>query len=124
MISMASALRMFSICACALVALGFVMFAADQAGEGSRKQVALVDGVKSPAPSDRGERRREREQGPLREAVDDANDLLLAPFSGLTGSSEIWVQRIMPAAIALLVYGLGLALLANALPQPRRGNHA
>lgn len=121
---MASVLRLFSICACALVALSFAAFAADQAGEGSRHQVALVEGEKAPAPGASGERRRESEQGPLREAIDDANDVLLSPFSGLIGSREIWVQRIVPAAIALLVYGLGLALLANALPQPRRGNHA
>jgi hypothetical protein len=116
---MAVAVRLFSICACALVALGFVLFAADQAGDGSRHQVNLVGGVESPTPTDHSERRREREQGPLREAIDDANDVLLSPFGGVIGSRDIWAQRIVPAGFALLVYGLGLALLANALPRPR-----
>jgi hypothetical protein len=116
---MASAVRLFSICACALVALGFVMFAADRAGEGSRHQVELVGGVDSATPTERGEQRREREQGAVPEAIDDANDLLLSPFGALVGSRDIWVQRIVPAAFALLVYGFGLLLLANALPRAR-----
>ena len=59
----------------------------------------------------------------MREAIDDANDLLLQPFSGLVNSPSNWVMHGVPALLALLVYGLGLGLLANSLPKtaPRRG---
>ena len=118
---MEALLRWAGIAACALVLIGFAAFAAEEADRGSKGQVAKVDGASSaPAPTERGERAREKRHGSLREAVDDANDVLLSPFSEVTGSSNVWVRRLVPTALALLVYGLGLLMLANYLPKRRR----
>jgi hypothetical protein len=44
---------------------------------------------------------------------------LLGPFAALVGSENAWVMHGVPALMALLLYGLGLGLLANALPKQR-----
>ena len=70
------------------------------------------------------ERVRETQHSSVRELVDDANDILLAPMSGLIDSDKIWSQRFVPALLALLLYGLGGGLLANTIPkkQSRAGD--
>ena len=89
-------------------------FASDEAERGSAAQVESID------PSAAAERKREGRSGPVREVIDDANDVLLAPFDGVTESRNAWVRHLIPAALGLLLYGLGLMLLANYLPKPRR----
>jgi hypothetical protein len=44
----------------------------------------------------------------------------VSPFTGLIDSSNLWIERVVPGALALLLYGLGGMLLANALPKPQR----
>jgi hypothetical protein len=116
---MAALIRVLAVVASALVVIGFVTFASEHAAHGSRSQVAKLGAdLNEPAPPATTERRREREHGRVREALDDANDVLLAPFSNLVGSDDIWVRRVVPGILALLVYGLGLGLAANYLPKP------
>lgn len=72
------------------------------------------------APTPEEEAERERLNGTFREAVEDANDVLLAPFSGLMSSADTrWATHGVPALLALLLYGLGLGTLANMLPKYR-----
>ena len=105
--------------ACAIVLFGFLTFAGDEAARGSDQQVARIgQALGDPAPTQRTERQREKEHGAPRELLDDANDILLAPFSGVVDSKDAWVRRVVPTALALLAYGLGLTLLANFLPRP------
>ena len=48
------------------------------------------------------------------EVIDDADDVLVAPFAPVVSSSESsWVQRGVPTLIALIVYGFGLSFLAR-----------
>ncbi|MGH3992058.1 MAG: hypothetical protein ACRDSN_06280 [Pseudonocardiaceae bacterium] len=106
------------------------MFAVDQSQEGSATQVDALDGSKGhvisdaaidvPAPEPRVERAREARHTGIREAIDDANDILVTPFTGLINSSNVWVERMVPAGLALLLYGFGGMLLANAVPKRRR----
>jgi hypothetical protein len=127
---MGSVLRLAAIAAAALVALSFLFFAVDQSREGSATQVDSVDDSKSkassdaaidvPSPEPRVERAREARHTGIREAVDDADDVLVSPFTGLIDSSNLWIERVVPGALALLLYGLGGMLLANALPKPQR----
>ena len=124
---MGTLIRLMAIAASAIVALGFVMFAVDELNEGSQtQQQALqseLEGGASPsvaaatAPSD--EEAREQQHGSVREAIDDANDVLLNPFDGLVDSGNSWVQHGVPALLALLLYGVGLGMLANFLPKQR-----
>jgi hypothetical protein len=125
----ASLLRLIAVCLSAVVALGFIMFAVDEMNRGSKTQqqaVAQATGVPepnavppSPTPSD--EAIREHEHSKAREAVDDANDELLKPFANIVGSKSNWVTHGVPALLGLLVYGLGLGLLANLLPKATTG---
>jgi len=127
---MGSIVRIVAVTATVLVALSFVFFAVDQLTEGSETQVRALanDGkratsqaeIDTPAPEPRVERLREAQHSSVREYVDDANDVLLSPFTGFIDSDQIWVQRGVPGLLALLLYGLGGTLLANALPKPTR----
>ena len=115
---MAALLRIVAIVACAIVAIGFFAFANDEATQGSSKQVQRIQqAMDDPAPSANEEQLRQRRHGKVRETIDDANDVLLKPFAGIVGSNDPWVTRIVPTVLALLVYGLGLTLLANLLPR-------
>ena len=69
------------------------------------------------APTPGEEAARERRNGGARELIDDANDVLLAPFANLIDSDNGWVHHGVPAVLALLLYGVGLGLLANMLPR-------
>jgi hypothetical protein len=118
---MASTLRLAALVASALVVAGFTTFAVDEAQRGSQTQVRkLGDDLNHPVPSANVEQLRERSHGDARELIDDANDVLLAPFASLVETRSAWVARLVPTALALLAYGLGVSLLANALPQRGR----
>lgn len=110
-------LRLLSIVLSGVVLLGWVLFAVATLGEASRQSAAEVAGRQAaarPDPSPDQERAREAAHGSVREAVDDANDILLSPFADIgAGSESRWVRRTVPAALALLVYGLGLGFLAR-----------
>lgn len=123
---MGSLIRYLAIATSSVVLLGFVLFAVDETARGSEAQqekLALeLDGgggaaAAQIAPGAREERAREASHGQVREAVSDVNDVLLAPFGGLVESGNAWVRNGVPTLLGLLVYGLLLALLANAFPK-------
>ena len=125
---MGSFVRLTAILASALVLLGFAYFATDELSRGSQNQQNQLDAelfkvAEDPAPiapSPALEAKRERVNGPLREAIDDSNDVLLGPFTMLVeGSNDRWVTHGVPALLALLLYGVGLGMLANMLPKHR-----
>lgn len=127
---MASLLRLAAVTAATFVALSFLLFAVDQSEQGSTNQVRAVDGtgglvasetaIDRPAPGREIENLREARHSGLREVIDDVDDFLLAPFTGVARSSNGWVERMVPGTLALLLYGLGGMLLANFLPRPDR----
>jgi hypothetical protein len=110
-------LRTIAILASLVVVVSFGLFAIDETRAASGRSAAEVAGhnatqVANPSPTE--ERARERAHGSVREAIDDANDVLAAPFAGVTGSSNSqWVNRGVPMLLALLVYGLGIGFLAR-----------
>ena len=64
---------------------------------------------------------REKRHGKVREAIDDANDVIVSPFTGVVSpSSSIWLQRAVPALLALLIFGVGVRFLASFLAHGRR----
>jgi hypothetical protein len=110
-------IRLVSIVASLLVVAGWGLFAIDEARSASSATTQEIRGRAAAATSDPSpdqERAREAIHAKPREAIDDANDVLLAPFASVgSGSSDRWVRRSVPAALALLVYGLGLSFLAR-----------
>jgi hypothetical protein len=110
-------LRIVGVLASAVVVLSFVLLAIDEAGDASRRTAAAVAGLQATRtadPSPREERAREAAHGELRETIDDVNDVLIAPFAAIVGDGgSAWVRRGVPALLALLVYGVGLALVAR-----------
>jgi hypothetical protein len=122
-----SAIRLVAIVTSLIVLLGFAFFAVDELNRGSQNQQNALDNElrgdgddPAPvAPSPAEETQRERANSGVRELVDDANDVLLAPFSSLADSNNAWVNHGVPTLLALLLYGLGLGLLANMLPKQR-----
>jgi hypothetical protein len=90
----------------AVVVFSFVLFAVEEANAGSTTQQNKIDNVDQASPSAHAER--------ACELVDDANDQLTSPFDGIAGStSNIWVQRGVPALLAVLLYFVLLRVLAG-----------
>ena len=108
----------FAAVACSLLVIaGWGWFAVDQTSSASKTSQAEIAGDAAsldPSPDPDTERERERTNSKVHEWVDDANDVLLRPFASVAdGSSSKWVRRTVPALLALLVYGLGLGMLAR-----------
>jgi hypothetical protein len=112
-------LRYAAIACSLLVVLGWGLFAWDQTKEASAKTQAEINSQPVAAlvdPSPDVERARERVNGPVHEAIDDANDVMLRPFAPLVASQDSkWLRRTLPAVLALMVYGFGLGLLSRFL---------
>jgi hypothetical protein len=110
-------LRTAAIVASAIVLVSFALFAFDESRNASDAGVASIaglDATRESNPTARQERARERAHASVREAIDDADDVLVAPFAPLTeNTSSSWVARGVPTLLALLVYGFGLGFLAR-----------
>lgn len=125
--AMGSIIRLAAVVMSGLVLVGFALFAVDELDRGSKTQQqalanelqASSDDVAAVPHTARDEAAREAAHGGLRELVDDVNDVLLAPFADIVDSDDAWVARGVPTILALLLYGLGLGLIANMLPGPR-----
>jgi hypothetical protein len=117
-------IRWASLIACAFVVLGFVFFLVNQTSTASQNQATAITGgtevkaesaTKVPNPSPAVEKIREQENDKFHEFVDDVNDVLLSPFTGIINSDSIWVIRLFTLGCALLVYGLAGQYLARAM---------
>ena len=109
-------LRAVARVASVVVLVSFALFALDETREASARSAAEVAGreaAQRPVPTDGQERARERAHGSVREAIDDANDVLLTPFAFAEPSGSAWARRGVPALLALFVYGAGLSFLAR-----------
>jgi hypothetical protein len=120
----AAFVRWVAIFASAFVALSFLYFAVNQTSTASQNQVSAINGAagvkaesatKVPDPAKPVEQLRQEENDKFHEFVDDVDDVLLSPFMGIVGSGNIWVVRLVPLALALLIYGIGGLYLARAL---------
>lgn len=105
---------------CSLIAgLGWLLFALDQTSEASKASAAEISGATirtTVDPDPEVEAAREQAHGDVREWIDDANDVLLRPFTEVAASnSNEWVRRSIPALLAVLLYGFGLGVLARYL---------
>jgi hypothetical protein len=92
-----------------------MLFALEDIGRASTSAENRVqDRYTATAPTPAGERERERRHSQVREAIDDVNDVLLAPFAGVSeDATSRWARRGVPALLGLLVYGFGLGDVAR-----------
>lgn len=113
---LARLLRLASLLACLIALASFVTFAVDEAGNGSSRQQAEVNGVESPGSASATPAHVARESS-LHEALDKAFSTLASPFSGITsGSHSQWTIQIVDTLLVLLVYGFALGFVARLLP--------
>jgi hypothetical protein len=125
--AMGAAIRLLAILASGIVLLGFALFAVDEMNRGSQNQQNALEselggGGGSPAvtaSNPREERMREQRNGSFQEAIDDTNDVLLAPFADMVDTKNAWVANGVPTILGVLLYGLLLGLVANMLPKQR-----
>jgi hypothetical protein len=96
-----------------VVLLSFGMFAVEEANAGSTVQQDKITSVDQPSPSPQTEQARQKKHTQARELLDDANDVLTRPFDGITSSTNIWVERGVPALLAFLLYFVVLRILAG-----------
>jgi hypothetical protein len=110
-------LRTAAVVASAIVLLSFALFALDESRNAAHASAAAIAGsnaTRTSNPTAREERARERVHTRARETIDDADDVLVAPFAPITANtSSAWVGRGVPTLLALVVYGFGLGLLAR-----------
>jgi hypothetical protein len=107
-------LRTLAIVLSLLVATSFTLFAIDDFSRASNESRDRIAGNARPDPTPRDERAREQRNSTVREYIDDANDVLLRPFTGIASHEHSrWAQRGVPALLGLLVYGFGLGFLAR-----------
>jgi hypothetical protein len=110
-------LRAASVVASAIVILSFALFALDESRAASQRSAAETAGLRAARTADPNagqERARERAHSGARELVDDADDVLLAPFAWAEpNTSDKWARRGVPAVAALFVYGFVLSFLAR-----------
>ena len=114
-----SILRWASTIACAILVVSFVLFAVEQSKAGSKHQVNKVEDINTPSPGPQSERQREKKHTDVREAIDDADDVLTEPFAGIVTSGGIWARRGVTTLLALLVYGVIARILIGYLPGRR-----
>lgn len=118
----AATIRWAAILASAFVTMSFVYFAVDQTSNASKNQVSGITGgvsvkaesaTKLPNPPKAIEAIRQKEDDGIHEFVDDVDDVLLSPFTDISKSHSIWVRRLIPLGLALLIYGAGGLYLAR-----------
>jgi hypothetical protein len=96
-----------------IVVASFAMFAVEEAHASSTEQQNKIQAINSPDPTPSEEKARAKKHTQAREWIDDANDALTRPFDGVTTSTNIWVQRGLPALLAFLLYFVVLRVLAG-----------
>jgi hypothetical protein len=110
-------LRLTAIVCSVLIAAGWLMFVVDETKSASAQSTDMIAGNEAATRVDLDpdqERAREKAHSATREHIDDANDILLSPFSSITaGSDNKWVRRTIPALLGLIVYGFGIGFIAR-----------
>jgi hypothetical protein len=107
-----SALRLVSMVTALIVLLSFALFAQDQiSGASDHQQREIVAG----APIDRGISPApvKRRHGQPRRFIDGAAEQLESPFRAVVSTSNAWLGRAVPAALALALYGFGIGWVAR-----------
>ncbi|HEX6713872.1 MAG TPA: hypothetical protein VF066_10815 [Thermoleophilaceae bacterium] len=77
------------------------------------RQVTDVIDIEAPKPPAAIEKVREDEHTSGREAIDDVGDVLMGPFTWIIEGSDGAVRKLLYSALALILYGFLLQVLAD-----------
>ena len=113
-----TSIRWTAIIVSAIVLVSFGLFAIDQTREAStdtRARIADSNKANDPGAAAAAEKAKERttQHSEVRNTIDDANDAITSPFQDIVTSDNIWVERTVPAVLALLLFGVGLGYVAR-----------
>lgn len=126
--------RLFAIVAVCFIVAGLIGFLTDEVRDtstvqatritdpGSTRVVTVTVDISQPDPPAATERLREQQHTSGREVIDDVGDVLMSPFTFLIPGREPWVKRLLYSALALLLYGFVLFVVADWLK--RQGDAA
>lgn len=104
-----------------LVLLGVLLFALDQMHGVTNETRARVDEAVGYVPATATTPAAAEQPNRFERIVADANEILRGPFEGaVPESADVWTRELVPAFLALLVWGVGLSAVANAVSRPRR----
>ncbi len=97
-----------------VIGLSWVMFAVDEVGDASDEQSRKIVDPESTAPAGTTPAPVVKEKRTFRSTVDDAAEWLTSPFDGIVAEDgNVWLRHTVPAILGVLLYGLGLAVLAR-----------
>jgi hypothetical protein len=117
--------RALSVAAVLFIVAGLLGFLTDEVSDtskveatrleslGDAQPVTVIVDISQPDPPAAIERIRESQHTDAREVIDDAGDMLAAPFTGIASGSDPWVRRLLYSALGLLFYGVVLQVLAD-----------
>ncbi len=108
---LAKLLRLASVLICLIVALSFIVFAANKTKSASGHQREELGETSSAIHHGTSTKK----ESSIHKGLDEASEELTSPFSGLASGSSEWGNRIIRLVLALLVYGFGLGYLARML---------
>ncbi|MGK2939857.1 MAG: hypothetical protein ACSLFR_18965 [Solirubrobacteraceae bacterium] len=104
-----------------LVLLGVLLFALDTMHGVTNETRARMDDAIAYVPTAAGTPAAEDPPSRFETIVTDANEILRGPFqSAVPESADAWTRELVPAFLALLVWGVGLSAVAKAVSRPRR----
>ena len=111
-------IRIVSILLTAVVVVSFGMFAWDELGSASKSQAALAGpgGQAVVSARDMHGRLAASENGKARVNIDKVNDAITSPGESIgrkTGNGNIWAMRGLAFIFGMLVFLIGLRLLAS-----------
>jgi hypothetical protein len=107
-------LRTASIAICLIVAVSFVIFAANQTKTASGRQQSALTNSGSGGSSAGGATAAKKNQ--FHQAIDEAASVFTSPFAGIVSASKSeWGDQMVKLLLALLVYGFGLGYVARVI---------
>src|SRR4051794_17579774 len=126
--------RIASVVAVAFILAGLIGFLTDEVRNtsiqqatripdpGSGRVVTSISDLTEPNPPARIEGLRQQNHTKGREFIDDAGDILMAPFGFLINGSQAWVKRLLYSVLALILYGFLAQMLADLIRRQSSGS--
>lgn len=122
---LARLVRLASIVAVVFIVAGLIGLLTDEVRDTSKVQSTRIQDpgtgqtvtrtidIEAPKPSAAIEKIREQEHTAGREVIDDVGDVLMGPFTWIIKGSDGAVRKLLYSALALILYGFLLQMLAD-----------